>query len=171
MRLILILLMLYLPVYADPNSIPIPTCLTQYWTQGVLDTRIESIKWDADNKYTFRESHKTYLSYEDHLIKVFVHQWLSNEPGECSKNLLDFAHLSRNWRPIIKPVATIDDVVVIPSDPNEPADVQICFTIGGKHHLYSDCQYLKGKEWKPCLCDPNNICLSCIAEKARKEEE
>jgi len=60
--------------------------------------------------------------------------------------------------------------VVTPADPNSSEIPnsslgQICYTVGGKHHLYQDCRYLAGKEWIPCVCDPNNICLTCAARR------
>jgi hypothetical protein len=82
-------------------------------------------------------------------------------------NLRDFAVLSACYVP----------TVVIPEpnmpEPNDNAFGLICYTVGGKSHLYSDCRYIKDKAWSPCLCnDPNNnngICLTCLARKAREE--
>lgn len=45
----------------------------------------------------------------------------------------------------------------------------ICYTLGGKHRLYSDCRYTKDKQWSPTICDPNEICLTCVARRVREE--
>jgi hypothetical protein len=83
-------------------------------------------------------------------------------------DLTDFVFLAQRWEGdpnYIPPVET----PTMPQDANEPepnevqATVRFCFTIGGKHHLFEDCRYILGKEYKPCLCDPNNMCLTCAA--------
>jgi len=88
-----------------------------------------------------------------------------------------FGKLSQNWKPrqVVPPSDpnTLPKLVVVP-EPNEPVLSYIpgiCYTVGGKHHLFYDCQYLKNKDWKPCICstDPNDICLICIARKANND--
>ena len=76
-------------------------------------------------------------------------------------DLTDFVFVSRLWYSDPNRIPPSELNVV---EPNEvQASVQFCFTIGGKHHLYDDCRYIRGKEYKPCICDPNNLCLTCAA--------
>jgi hypothetical protein len=83
-------------------------------------------------------------------------------------DLTDFALYARQYTdpnriPPEPPTMPVEPNVV---EPNaiEPI-VQFCFTVGGKHHLYEDCRYLNGKEYIPCVCDQNNLCLTCAARK------
>jgi len=79
-------------------------------------------------------------------------------------DMTDFVFVSRLWYSDPNRI-----MPTMPQDANEPEPYQvqgqavICFTVGGRGHLYEDCRYLRGKEYKPCLCDPNNICLTCIS--------
>ena len=70
------------------------------------------------------------------------------------------------------PVPTVPKVEPV-QDPNLPYVEGICYTLGDgyKQHLYSDCRHLKDKQWSPCVCDPNEICLTCVARKASEESE
>jgi len=78
-------------------------------------------------------------------------------------NLKDFAVLSACWVGVKIPDANL------PPEPNDNAFGQICYTVGGKCHLYEDCRYIKDKAWTPCLCESDNICLACLARKAEEQ--
>ena len=43
-----------------------------------------------------------------------------------------------------------------------------CFTLGGKYHLFEDCRHIRGKLYKSCECEPNNVCLTCVARKLKE---
>lgn len=75
-------------------------------------------------------------------------------------DMKDFAILSTCYVP---------SVVVPAAEPNDTAFGHICYTVGGKFHLYSDCRYLVNKEWMPCLCESGNVCLSCLHGRLKDE--
>jgi len=91
-------------------------------------------------------------------------------------DLTDFVFLAQRWPG--DPNAVFPDVGKIepnqptmPQDVNEPepnevqAKTVFCFTVGGRDHLYEDCRYIKDKEYKPCLCEDGNLCLTCVNRK------
>ena len=96
-------------------------------------------------------------------------QWRLKELVDKGKwtsvyDLRDFAAFARAYIPCV-PQLPEDET----QDPNLPYTEGICYTVGGKHHLYADCRHLKDKQWSPTICDPNNICLTCVARKARED--
>lgn len=133
-------LFLYIPCLADPNSFPYDR-----WLEPVAV--IDHIWYKpADNDPNL-------------LLKVVkqevVHRF----------DLSDFAIYARQYQG--DPNYIPPEPPTMPQDANEPepnevqAQAVFCFTVGGKHHLYEDCRYIVGKEYKPCLCDPNSLCLTC----------
>lgn len=76
-------------------------------------------------------------------------------------NLRDFAILSACYVPSV----VIPEPNNIEVEPNDASLGAICYTVGGRHHLYDDCRYIVSKEWIPCLCESDNLCLVCLARK------
>lgn len=115
------------------------------------------------------------------VISFMLANWLNTEnPKRPKFDLNWFCILSKHYVPetssVLNEIETTVEIAVeepIVTEPNELVNDnalgQICYTIGGKQHLYQDCRYLKDKEWIPCVCDPNNFCLTCVARKAQEE--
>lgn len=131
----------------------------QYFLSKDKAVFVKYKNWDI------QDPNRWWVDYEaaevDHrqALRVFALRWATDY------NLKDFAALSKVWS---APEPNVP--VITPPEPNEPAvDTafgHICYTIGGKQHLYDDCRYIIGKDWIPCVCDPNNICLTCKARRA-----
>jgi hypothetical protein len=117
----------------------------------------------------------------DAVVTKCTHQdalWWMTQGWMKLYNLEDFAQLARRWKPTIcgpdlpendtqPDLCPIDDTQ---TDPNSQGTLdsslgQICYTVGGKQHLYQDCRYIRDKAWTPCVCDPNSICLTCTARR------
>jgi hypothetical protein len=118
-------------------------------------------------------------------LEVFHHIWLNrmditdpNNPARVighqnvGLTLTEFNILSRGWKPqpaIIPPVIVEPNEPPAIVEPNLPDISNLCFTVGGKHHLYIDCSYLTGRTDLTIEdCAPNNICIRCAARKVRE---
>jgi hypothetical protein len=103
-------------------------------------------------------------------LELFRHRWLDRldiaDPNgrvvgsiDNGLTLVEFRTLSKHWQSVAVPPPVI-------VEPNLPDISNLCFTIGGKHHLFIDCSYLTGKDGLDIqTCDPNNICIRCAARR------
>ena len=134
----------------------------QYFLSPQKAVFVKYTNWDIQTPERWWATYEAAEVDHRQALRVFAFRWVSEF------NLKDFAALSKVWNmpQVVQP--TEPNEIIIP-EPNEPiidtAFGQICYTLGGKHHLYQDCRYIAGKEWVPCVCDPNNICLTCTARK------
>lgn len=101
-------------------------------------------------RWIMPESYYQRMTHQECLMFMAEH-WLDPIFGFRFE---DFAELSRHWSGHTPY-----------QEPTEPAIGVVCYTIGGKHHLYIDCRYIASKETTPCLCDEVNICLVCTARR------
>ena len=156
-------LLLCLMALADPNTMTLPMDLALYDPNGVCFVRITKCIQLSGRDYEIKYERLKHTDYPE-ALRAFARNWLNtSKPAEPHYNLNGFVYLARHW----------------PGDPNSiPPVVEepdtlgvICYTLGGKDHLYSDCRYLTDKEWRPCVCDPNNICLTCTARKLKETPE
>jgi len=102
-------------------------------------------------RWIMPESEYRRMTHRECLMFMSEH-WLDQTFGF---RLEDFAALSRHW----------SGHTPYQEEPTEPVIGIVCFTVGGKHHLYADCRYIANKESSPCLCDDANICLVCAARR------
>jgi hypothetical protein len=80
--------------------------------------------------------------------------------------LTEFNIVSRYWRRVeVPPQVVIEPNEPVIIEPNEPDISNVCFSVGGKHHLFIDCSYMTGKLPLIVDCNPNDICLRCAARK------
>jgi hypothetical protein len=148
-------LLLFLIMLADPNVLPLPMDIALYDPNGVTFVRILKCNPTSMRDYEIKYEHLRHTDYPE-ALRSFARCWLNtSKPGEPHYSLNGFLYLSRHWP---------GDPNYIPPEPPSTVGV-ICYTVGGKHHLYQDCSYISGKEWTPCVCDPNNICLRCAARR------
>jgi len=157
------LLFLIALAMGDPNAVTLPLDVTMYTPDFMVYCRVTGFEPTQPLKFDIQSGSLKVMTNKEKL-GFFMKHWLNPDFSKGPQyNLLDFRHLAAHWHPVDKYVP----------DPNAPQEL-IGWTIGGKIHLYPDCRYLKGKDdrIKPVkIEDPNNVCLSCIAEKARKDEK
>jgi hypothetical protein len=135
----------------------------QYFLDKNKAVFVKYTSWDIQTPERWWAEYEAAEVDHRQALRVFAFRWISNY------NLKDVAALSKVWN--MPPVAQ-------PAEPNEPAISDpnsseipnsslghICYTVGGKHHLYQDCRYIADKAWTPCVCDPNNICLTCAVRR------
>ena len=157
---IILLLLLSCGVFADPNSLPDPNTPPYIlWYPDSNDInmvyiRIDKLVVTAPKKYRYYGAIQFFNKKES--LPFLLSHWCLKAEGEPSFNLHDFAAFSAYW----KPTEILDNTLGI-----------ICYTVGGKRHYYSNCRYIKDRNWTNCLCndlldrDGTNICLTCIARK------
>jgi len=143
----------------DPNAVTLPLDVTMHTPDFMVYCRVTGFEPTQPLKFDIKSGSLKVMTHKEKLA-FFMKYWLNPDFAKGPQyNLLDFRHLAAYWKPL--------------EDPNIPIKTEpIGWTIGGKIHLYPDCQYLKGKDdrIKPVVIeDPNNVCLTCIARKESEE--
>ena len=133
----------------EPNSVvpfePNTICVL-YFENGAIVMR-PVITVDAPHRWTVTGPHKFYTY-------PALYEFFKADPNTYGPE--DFATLAEYWQ-----------------KPPESTLGVICYTLGGKDHLYRHCSSIVGKVVTECDCKPNNenICLKCLARKIRESTD